>query len=105
MNDEVCVEYATKEEALEELDYLHEDEDFEYLIDIQTVYKLTQEGLCHVNATKFSQFNTDLLLIKYLEELTRDENIHGVYLEDDFEPQNYSLPRGGIFQSKLKTFP
>ena len=54
LNDEVCVEYATKEEALEELDYLHEDEDFEDLIDIQTVYKLTQEGLCHVNATKFS---------------------------------------------------
>ena len=50
----------------------------------------------------FHQFNTDLLLIKYLEELTRDENIHGVYLEDDFEPQNYSLPRGGIYSEQTK---
>ena len=101
MDEYLSQEFETREEAEEELDYLLEEEPFEDLITINNSYKMTSDGLDAVNATDYSKFSTDLLLIKYLEDITSDLDIQGVYFEEEFEPSKYSLPRGGVFQSKL----
>ena len=101
MEDELEFIFDTIDELLEEFPDV-EDED----ISTDLNWKLTEGFKLENKSSSKSDFDLTNLHIKYIEQniLTQNENVVGVWWNDNFDPLRYSAPRGGIFNEKLSLF-